>query len=141
MPEPLLDLNGLLGETAETLSERFGVVAVDRVLGEDRWMVFEGAGWSLRIRARPQRTGGTAHVRSWTVTFERPTFATLRAACLALALPVDEASPDSEPLRTPLPDLSSGLTHSLTAVERAGFIRSVTGFDEPPDWGARTGPA
>ncbi len=138
MSGPLLDLGGLLGETEKTASERFGVVAVDRVLGEDRWMVFEGTGWSLRLRARPGRAGEPARVRSWTVTFEQG-FATLEAACEALALPAPPPTADPRTLRFPFPDVRSRRIHSLTATVRRGLVLSLTGFDEPPDWGDGAG--
>ena len=140
MSGPILDLNGLLEETAEAASERLGIAGVDRVLGEDRWMVFEGRGWSLRLRARPKRIGGPARVRSWTVTFD-PGFPSLEAACGALALPPPPPTAGRGPTRLRLPDACSGRTHSLTAVERGGLIRSVTAFDEPPDWRGAKEPA
>lgn len=137
MSGPILDLNGLLEETAEAASERFGIADVDRVLGEDRWMVFVGRGWSLRLRARPKRNGGPARVRSWTVTFD-PGLPSLEAACSALALPPPAPTIGRGPIRLRLPTVRSGRSHSLTAVERDGLIRSVTAFDEPPDWGGET---
>lgn len=125
-------MRGLLGETAESALERFGTAEVDRALGEDRWMVFEGAGWSLRLRARPERFGAHAVVRSWTVSFDRG-FESLADALAALGLPEIGTGADPGSLRLPLTD-ARGRVHSLTADERAGRVRSITAFDEPPEW-------
>lgn len=95
-------------------------------------MIFEGAGWSLRLRGSRDSAGDLWLVRSWTVTLEEGP-PTLDAACAVLGLSVEEV--DAHGLRLPLLCPRSGVVHSLTATRRAGRIRSVTGFDEPPDWG------
>jgi len=101
-------------------------------------MVYEGDFGSLRVRVTPLGTGGEPCVRSWTLAFRPPAPTTLEAACKALGIrPADEVAPpprSSTLLRRPLPNLATGEIHSLTAVRREGAIRSVTAFDEPPDW-------
>lgn len=54
----------------------------------------------------------------------------------ALGLPRAEppaATAAAGDLRQPLHD-EAGRVHSMTAALRAGRIRAVSGFDEPPDW-------
>ncbi|WP_420446981.1 hypothetical protein [Candidatus Palauibacter sp.] len=129
------DVRGLLGAPLEIAFERYGRAGADRVAGLDRWLRFEGPGWSLRLRARPGGDGGPARVRSWTAAFARG-FDTMADAQRALGLPTPKrpaATAASGDLRRPLRD-EAGRVHSLTAVLRAGRIRSVSGFDEPPDW-------
>ena len=131
-----LDLGGLIGETAAAATERLGRPAADRATGEDRWMLFEREGWTVRLRLSP--VGGGARVRSWTARHDRG-FSTLEDACRALSLspaPAREGDLPAEPrlLRRALPAPGGGTVHSLTAGVRAGLIRSLTAFDEPPDW-------
>lgn len=130
--EPLLDLQDLLGASAEAAFERFGRPAADRRVGGDRWLRFEGPGWSLRARARPLRAGEDARIRSWTIAFEDG-FEALAAALSALGLGGGFPDPAEGELRLPLRD-GAGRLHSLTAAEREGRIRAVSAFDEPPDW-------
>lgn len=130
-----LDLRDLLGATAEAAIARFGLPAADRRAGGDRWLVFRNSAWSLRLRARPRRAGGPARVRSWTVAWPAG-FDTLGDALRAIGLPGSSTVPDSGALRLPLPD-GAGRLHSLTASRREGRIRSISGFDEPPDWEPR----
>lgn len=115
--------------------ERFGAAAADRRAGADRWLRFEGPGWSMRLRARPRREGGAALIRSWTVAFAHG-FETVAGAMRALGLPVPDLPTETVPpgdLRQPLRD-EAGRVHSLTAAVKAGRVRAVSGFDEPPDW-------
>ena len=130
--EPLLDLRDFLRASAEAAFERFGRPAVDRWVDGDRWLRFEGPGWSLRARARPLRKGGNARIRSWTVAFEDG-FEGLGVALPALGLGSGSPPPAAGELRLPLRD-GAGRLHSLTASERAGRIHAVSAFDEPPDW-------
>ena len=127
---PGFDVRDLLGARAEAALERFGQPVADRRAGRDRWLVFEGPGGSLRLRARPRRPGASARIRSWTATF-RHGFDTLADALRALGL--EEPAPPPGVLRLPLRD-AAGRVHSLTASTRDGRVRSVSGFDEPPEW-------
>ena len=128
----LLDLRDLLGAFADTARARFGPPAVDRRVGRDRWLRFEGAGWSLRVRARPRRTEEGARIRSWTVACERG-FDTLGDALRAFSLDRAAPTPEGAELRLPLRD-TAGRVHSLTASRRGGRIHAVSAFDEPPEW-------
>ena len=130
--EPLLDLRDFLGASTASAFERFGRPAVDRWSGGDRWLRFEGPGWSLRARARPLRTGEGARIRSWTFAFEEG-FDALVAALHALGLAGGVPDLPEGELRLPLRD-SAGRLHSLTASERDGRIHAVSAFDEAPDW-------
>ncbi len=101
-------------------------------------MVYEGGDWSLRIRLRPGAGGGLERVRSWTGSFE-PGFESLSSACRALGIRPASPAPEDyldEPTvqRRALPDPRSGAQHTLTARWRGGRLRSLTAFDEPPDW-------
>ena len=126
------DLRDLVGTSAAAAIERLGRPTADRRVGPDRWLRFEGRGWSLRARARPRRPGGDARVRSWTVACESG-FDTLADALRALGLADAASPPVPGELRLPLRD-RDGRLHSLTAAERAGRIHAVSAFDEPPDW-------
>lgn len=126
------DLRDLIGASAAVAIERLGHPTADRRVGPDRWLRFEGRGWSLRARARPRRPGGDARVRSWTVACERG-FDTLADALRALGLADAARSAAPGELRLPLSDRGGG-PHSLTAAERAGRIHAVSAFDEPPEW-------
>jgi len=157
---PIPALAGLLESTVEVATARFGPATTERVLGQDRWVMYRGSGWSLRVRARQSSPGVPARVRSWTVAFEEG-YESLADACEALGLrpvilgprppdvssaePCSSAEPRSsaqlpsgaEPptlLRCALRDDRSSRVHSLTASRGPGGIRSVTAFDEPPDW-------
>lgn len=129
------DVRGLLGAPAEAAFKRYGRAGADRRAGLDRWLRFEGPGWSLRLRARAGDDGGPARVRSWTAAFARG-FDTMAEAQRALGLPTPERPPATAAvgdLRQPLRD-EAGRVHSLTAILGDGRIRAVSGFDEPPDW-------
>lgn len=107
-------------------------------------MVYEGDGWSLRVRLAPGPGHDEARVRSWTASFHPP-LESLGAACAALGLapsPPTPADHASEPalLRRGLPDPASGASHSLTAVARPDGVRAVTAYDEAPDWRPGTEP-
>lgn len=130
------DVGDLLGQSVDAAFERFGRAAADRRSGDDRWLRFEALDWTLRLRARPDRGGGPALVRSWTATFAEG-FATVTEALRALGLPPPEPTAGTDDLRRPLRD-GAGRVHSLTLSMRHGRIRAVTGFDEPPDWGVET---
>jgi len=126
--------------------ERLGEPAVVRGVGRERWLVYALDDLSLRLRLE---TGSEAAVvRSWTVTF-RPGQPSFEGACEAVGVrpsPGDDLDGTgrrrgaSGPgmIRRRLPDASTARIHSLTARTRAGRIRSLTAFDEPPDW--RPGP-
>lgn len=129
------DVRELLRAPVETALERYGRAVADRTAGEDRWLRFRGPGWDLRLRARPDRDGGPALVRSWTAAFARG-FDTVPEALRALGLtgsepPAERAAIGN--LRQPLHD-AAGRVHSMTATVRDGKIRAVSGFDEAPDW-------
>lgn len=126
----------LLGQSTDTAFERYGRAAADRRVGEDRWLRFEAPDWTLRLRARPDRSGGPALVRSWTAVFAEG-FDTVAEALYALGLPPPEPSAGTEDIRQPLRD-GAGRVHSLTLSVRNGRIRTATGFDEPPDWDVET---
>ena len=126
----------LLGQPVDAAFERYGRVAADRRAGADRWLRFEAPNWTLRLRARPDRIGGPALVRSWTAAFAGG-FDTVPEALRALGLPPPEPSAGTEDIRRPLRD-SAGRAHSLTLSVRHGRIRAASGFDEPPDWGVDT---
>lgn len=126
----------LLGQSVDAAFERYGRAAADRWAGEDRWLRFEAPHWTLRLRARPERVGGPALVRSWTAAFAGG-FDTVPEALRALGLPPPEPSAGTEDLRRPLRD-GAGRVHSLTLSVRQGRIRAASGFDEPPDWGVDT---
>lgn len=134
-PRAAPDVRELLGAPVQTALDRYGRAVADRMAGEDRWMRFEGPGWSLRLRARADGDGGPPLVCSWTVAFTQG-FDTVSEAKHALGLPSPEsptATSGLGDLRQPLRD-EAGRVHSLTAAVRAGRIRAVSGFDEPPDW-------
>ncbi|MCG8466941.1 MAG: hypothetical protein MJB57_01835 [Gemmatimonadetes bacterium] len=138
MTGPIPDLSGTLQERLPVLETRLGRPVADRTSGADRWILYEGDGWSLRLRARASREGEDARVRSWTVTFDEG-FETLSQACTALGLPAvvaeEVARGDHASLRAPLSSDARGAVCSLTALRRDGRVRSVTVFDEAPDWG------
>ncbi len=140
---PTLDLDGLLGASEEALFVRLGAPGVDRRAGGERWLVYERADLSVRVRLAAAE-GGPHVVRSWTVTFD-PGRASLEIACDAVGVTPapgdasDTIGPHVAPggaslIRRPLPDGASAATRSLTARLRAGRIHSLTAFDEPPDW-------
>ena len=135
-PETAPHVRDLLGQPVDAAFERFGRAAADRRSGEDRWLRFEASSWTLRLRARPNRVGGPALIRSWTAAFAAG-FPTVPAALRALGLPSPEPSAGTEDLRLPLRD-GAGRLHSLTLSTRHGRIRAATGFDEPPDWDVET---
>jgi hypothetical protein len=124
---------------------RLGQAAVDKSVGNGRWLVYDLRGMRLRIRLAPKRgsQAGSERVVSWTVTFlqggPRPTDV---AASLGLSLH-DEFEPvpkDPCLLRCPLSDPGSGDLHSLTARVEEGRLVELTAFDEPPEWpGAQAG--
>lgn len=91
--------------------------------------MYEGSGWSLRVRARPEAHDAPDRVRSWTFT-SKAGFADFPDACAALGLPEPDISDGH--LRAPLP--AGDRIHSLTARARGDRIHAVTAFDEPPDW-------
>lgn len=129
------EVRELLGAPVPIALGRFGRAVADRRVGEDRWLRFEGPGWSMRLRARPGKEGDAALIRSWTVAFAHG-FNTVADAMGALGLPVPEPLAGTATLgdlRQPLRD-EAGRVHSLTAAVRAGRVRAVSGFDESPDW-------
>ncbi|MDE2663182.1 MAG: hypothetical protein OXI39_09310 [Gemmatimonadota bacterium] len=126
----------LLRQSVDVAFERYGCVAADRRSGDDRWLRFEAPNWTLRLRARPDRIGGPARIRSWTAAFAEG-FATVPEALQALGLPPPEPSAGTKDVRLPLRD-GAGRVHSLTLSVRHGRIRAATGFDEPPDWDVET---
>lgn len=141
---PALDLAGLLGAPEEAVRDRLGEPTAARRVGRERWLVYERNELSLRLRLEtldPSRV----LVRSWTATFG-PGHASFEAACAAVGVtPAPADAPDAGPpardsgprlIRRPLPDAETSRVHSLTAHARAGRIRSLTAFDEPPDWRA-----
>lgn len=135
-PETAPHVRDLLGQPVDAAFERFGRAAADRRSGEDRWVRFEAPNWTLRLRARPNRVGGPALIRSWTTAFAEG-FPTVPEALRALGLPSPEPSPRTEDVRLPLRD-GAGRVHSLTLSARHDRIRAATGFDEPPDWDVET---
>ena len=126
----------LLGQPVDAAFERYGRAAADRRVGGDRWLRFEALNWTLRLRARPDRIGGPALVRSWTAVFAEG-FDTVPKALRALGLPPPEPSAGTQEIRRPLRD-GAGRVHSLTLSVWHGRIRAATGFDEPPDWDVET---
>ena len=126
----------LLGQSVDAALERYGRAAANRRTGDDRWLRFEAPNWTLRLRARRDRPGGPALVRSWTVAFEGG-FDTVAEALGALGLPVPEPPSGTEDIRRPLRD-GAGRVHSLTLSVRHGRIHAATGFDEPPEWDVET---
>jgi len=135
--EPLVDLAGLLGERLEVVTRRFKAAGGYRDQGEDQWVVCEGKGWSLRLRANRDHVESSVRVRSWTITFESG-YPSFEAACTAVGITLtpnlDNSATGHRSLRRPFPDPCSGRIHSLTAAIKNGAVQSVTGFDEPPDW-------
>lgn len=134
-----LDLDGLLGVREEAVRDRLGEPAVDRRIGPERWLVYERADLTLQLRLEGGVVAAPSLVRSWTVTFATARDS-LEDACDAVGVtPAAGDSLDAFPaapgmLRRPLPDAATGRVYSLTARARAGRIRSLTAFDEPPDW-------
>ena len=126
----------LLGQSIDAAFERYGRPETDRRAGEDRWLRFEAPNWTLRLRARPDRVGGPALVRSWTAAFAEG-FDAVPEALRALGLPPAEPPAGTEDIRRPLRD-GAGRVHSLTLSVRRGRVRAATGFDEPPDWDVET---
>ncbi|HKK08664.1 MAG TPA: hypothetical protein VKA44_07250 [Gemmatimonadota bacterium] len=130
-------LAGLLGAASGSLLGRLGPPSADTRTGEERWLRFEGAGWSLRVRLSGSASG--ERVSSWTLGLE-PGVRTLRAAAEPVGLwpacAPDAAAPEvREPLlRRPLPDPGGGADRSLTASVRGGRVVALTAFDEAPDW-------
>lgn len=149
-PRPALDLDGLLGAPEHAVRERLGAPRAVRSVGGERWLLYEDADASVRVRLRPVAAGPSV-VRSWTVTFGRERDS-LRSACAAVGVApeepdaLDEAMPAVPPgahplIRRRLADDSSARVHSLTARVGAGGILALTAFDEPPDWRARGAPS
>jgi hypothetical protein len=125
-------LDGLLGTPADDVVRRLGGPAVDRAARGERWLRFDGEGWSLRVRI-----GEDARVASWTLTLPQGT-ATLRAAAEPVGL-WPACAPDGSPgdaplLRRRLPSPAGRPDHTLTATVREGRVIALTAFDEPPDW-------
>lgn len=141
-PRPELDLAGLLGEPEEAVRARLGEPAVVRSVGVERWLVYERDDTSLRLRLAPMHDSAPI-VRAWTATFG-PGHASFEAACAAVGVtPPPGDALDDDPgsresggglIRRPLHDRTAPRTHSLTARTRGGRVRSITVFDEPPDW-------
>lgn len=132
------NLAGLIEGSPAEVADRLGPPTMERRVGGDVWLRFEGEGVSLRVRCAAEADGGEPTVASWTATFESGR-AHLRAAAEALGLWPDVA-PDCEArgrgalIRRPLEDPAEGRRHSMTATVRRGAIVQVTVFDEPPDW-------
>lgn len=126
------DVSELLGAEIDEVFTRFGPALVDRTAGADRWLRFEHPNWTLRLRARSDSVGGHVLVRSWTASFGEGFNTVLDALC-ALGLPPPRSPTRADDLRQPLRD-RSGRVNSLTTSVQGGRIRSVSGFDEPPDW-------
>ena len=142
-----------MGSSAETVRERLGSPRVDRRIGDDRWLVYERGGISVRIRCRAERRSrataapGAAPARaappeervaSWTATLERGV-PTLRGAVEPLGLwpqcaPDETVASRSGLVCRPLRSAGDGETRSLTATVRGGLIVKVTAFDEEPEW-------
>ena len=122
----------LLGAAVDEALARYGSAAVDRMVGEDRWVCFENSNWTLRLRARPDPEGELALVRAWTAAFARG-FNTVAEALNALGIRSPAPPAGIEDFRQPLCD-AAGRVHSLTVSVKHGRIRAVSGFDEPPDW-------
>lgn len=156
MSGPPPSLAGLVGDRAAGLRERLGEPDADRPARPGRWLVWEGEGWSLRVR-----TGGGAAagdpgegtrdgavdgsearddlVTSWSLAWTegRPT---LRAAVEPLGL-WPAAAPDAAageldaPLaRRGLEEPGGGEERSLTVTVRGGAFVRVAVFDEAPEW-------
>lgn len=130
-------LDGLLGEGSGAALARLGPPAADRVTGSERWLRYEGDGWSLRLRLTGSAEG--ERVASWTLGLD-PGVATLGSAARSAGL-WPAAAPDvpagevEEPMvRRVLPDPAGGPDRSLTASVRGGRFVALTAFDEPPDW-------
>lgn len=128
------DLHDFLGLSAAEVAERLGTAATDRVVGVDRWLVYDLPAGRLRVRLHAE----SAVVASWTLTFNDG-FTSLRDATEPLGLwPLagpDQSAPDIERplLRRALPG-SHGRTNSLTVTVRDQRFISVSCFDEQPDW-------
>lgn len=130
------DLGGILGETVERVIARLGPPATDRSVGGERWLVFETPIGPLRARATAGPGEREARLNSWTLSFDAP-FADIDRAAGALGL--DPEPPTREDLavegalaRRGLP--IGGTLASLTAAGAPGAFRSLTAFDEAPDW-------
>jgi len=130
-------LDGLLGERSGEALARLGPPAADRVTASERWLRYEGEGWSLRLRLTGSAEG--ERVASWTLGLApgvRTLEAATRPAGLWPAAAPDVAAGEVEaPLvRRVLPDPAGGPDRSLTASVRGGRFVALTAFDEPPDW-------
>lgn len=143
----MIDLGGLLGAEAGRVRERLGDPTVERRVGNGRWLVYAGEGVEVRLRtAQAAGDEGDERVRSWTANFD-PAPPSLAAACSALGIEPDPPRPGdarAEPedasgaaprgLRRGLTDPRTGRIDSLTARTVGRRIRSVTAFDEAPEW-------
>ena len=133
-------LRGMLHAHPDRLLDALPVEPeTDRSRRGERWLVFELADLSLRVRCEESDAG--PRVASWTATFREPPGSLREAAELVGMWP--ELAPDADArgdetdapmIRRPLPAGDGETVHSLTAALRDGGIVQMTAFDEPPDW-------
>ncbi len=114
--------------------QRLGLPLADRMIGQDRWLIYEPAPGRLRVRL----SAATDRVASWTLELAVGASSLQQAVGAAglwpAAAPDEEAEPLTVPLvRRPL-QAASGETYSLTASIRGGLFTSLCVFDEEPDW-------
>jgi hypothetical protein len=130
------DLGGILGEKVDRAIARLGPPAADRSVGGGRWLVFETLPGTLRARAAAASPRGDARIESWTLSFGAP-FADIDRTAAALGLDPEPPTPEDLDVDGPLArrGLRTGDTlASLTAAGAPGAFRSLTAFDEAPDW-------
>lgn len=138
---PTLPLRGMVGRTAESAKELLGEPSAERRIGADRWLVYRYPTLIVRLRCRRAPGCEEDRVASWTATFGTAR-TSLREAAGPLGLwpacaPDARAGARDGLLRRALADPAAAMPRSLTASVRQGSIRTISVFDEPPEW---TGP-
>ena len=129
------DLGQMLGMGGEDVRSRLGAPDAERTVDGETWLIYRGDGWRLRLRLSSSADAAPT-VRSWTCEWS-PGAPDLASAARSVGVAL-EGTADSPP------ESNGGLLRagvrgercsaSLTATVRSGRVRTVTVFDEAPDW-------
>ncbi|MDX1394835.1 MAG: hypothetical protein R3195_10600 [Gemmatimonadota bacterium] len=129
------DLGSVLGMGDHDVRLRLGDPVSDRLVAGVRWLVYAADGWRLRLRLSGAPRSD-CRVRSLTLDLDdggRSLEELLGRLGLETAGPI-EPVPRSEGRMLRCEVAARSGPASLTARVSGGSIRSVTVFDEPPDW-------